>query len=207
VNKLPPSTGRPGWIRISAARQIPIAIVGLCSALSLGGDTARESLRYERSGLAAGEIWRLLSGHFVHLGWGHLVLNLTALGIMARLFEDVLGRLEWLVVTAASALAIDLGLYYVSGTTEWYVGLSGVLHGLLAAGSVKLIVAREAAGPFLLALIFAKLVWEQFGGPLPYSEFASGGPVIIDAHLFGAVGGIAGLMFAQLVRRLRASPV
>jgi rhomboid family GlyGly-CTERM serine protease len=179
----------------------------LCTALSLGGDTARVWLRYERSGLVAGEAWRLLTGHVVHLGWGHLALNLAALGVLARLFENVLGRLEWLLVTVAAAAAIDLGLYFISSGTEWYVGFSGVLHGLLVAGSLKLIVARETTGPFLLGLILIKLIWEQLGGPLPYSELTSGGAVIVQAHLYGAVGGLVGLLFVPLVRRLGTAPL
>ena len=44
----------------------------------------------------------------------------------------------------------------------------------------------------ILALIFGKIAYEQFAGPVPGSEFASGGPVVVDAHLYGAIGGLAG---------------
>ena len=46
-------------------------------------------------------------------------------------------------------------------------------------------------------IVAGKLAWEQFAGPLPGSESGSGGPVIVDAHLYGAVGG---LLAAVLIR-------
>jgi rhomboid family GlyGly-CTERM serine protease len=179
----------------------------LCVAVSFGGDGLRESLRYERAGLEAGEFWRLLSGQLVHLGTGHLVLNLAALGVLGLLFEDALDRLEWALASLVSAFAIDVGLYWFSGEVQWYVGLSGVLHGLMAAGSLKLLAARASSGLILLSITIGKLLWEQFGGPLPYSELTSGGPVIVDAHLYGALGGAAGMLAARIIRPRRGAPL
>jgi len=36
-------------------------------------------LRYERSSILDGELWRLLSAYLVHGGWEHLWLNIIAL--------------------------------------------------------------------------------------------------------------------------------
>jgi len=53
----------------------------------------------------------------------------------------------------------------------------------------------------LVAFVAAKLVWEQTGGPLPGSEATSGGTVIVDAHLYGALGGfIAAYLMWRRVR-------
>ena len=41
---------------------------------------------------------------------------------------------RWLLVTLASAIAVSAGLYLLSPPIEWYLGFSGVLHGLLLAG-------------------------------------------------------------------------
>ena len=60
------------------------ALVGLCAiVLELGGDPAREVLAYTREGVAAGELWRLLTGHLVHLGWTHMWLNLAGIALVA----------------------------------------------------------------------------------------------------------------------------
>jgi rhomboid family GlyGly-CTERM serine protease len=205
VNKPSISSPARARLRISGPWLAPLTIALLCVALSVGGDSLQQWLRYERAALEAGELWRLLSGHLVHLGTGHLILNLAALGVLGLLFADALDQLEWVLVSLASALAIDIGLYWLSGDVQWYVGLSGVLHGLMAAGSLSLLASRTPGGLILLSITISKLLLEQFGGALPYSELTSGGPVIVDAHLYGALGGGAGLLAARLVRSRRAA--
>jgi rhomboid family GlyGly-CTERM serine protease len=187
--------------------RVPLGIALLCVVLSLGGDTLRELARYERNELLEGEIWRLVSGHLVHLGTGHTILNLSALGILVWLFDEVLDNVDWAFVMLASALGIDVGLYWFASEVDWYVGLSGVLHGVMIAGSLKLLAARAPIGLLLLVLTLGKLAWEQWGGPVPFSELTSGGPVVIEAHLFGALGGVAGLALSMLVRRARRPPL
>ena len=34
-------------------------------------------LEYQRRAIGEGELWRLFSGHLVHLGWEHLLMNLV----------------------------------------------------------------------------------------------------------------------------------
>ena len=58
----------------------PVVALGLASlALAFGGDEARTWARYDGVMIAGGEYWRLITGHLVHLGWGHLWPNLVAL--------------------------------------------------------------------------------------------------------------------------------
>jgi len=186
---------------------VPLAVALVCAALALGGDTLRELLRYERLAIEQGELWRLVGAHFVHLGAGHTVLNLAALAVLAFLFDEALDSLDWTAAVLASALAINAGLYWHASGVAWYVGLSGVLHGVMVAGGIRLSAARAPIGPVLLVLTAAKLAWERWGGPLPGSELASGGPVITEAHLYGAVGGGAALALLALVRRRGFRPV
>ncbi len=42
----------------------------------------------------------------------------------------------------------------------------------------------------LLVAIMLKLTWELFMGPIPGSESTAGGPVIVQAHLYGSMGGL-----------------
>ena len=50
--------------------------------------------------------------------------------------------------------------------------------------------------PVLLLGIGSKLIWEQLAGPIPFSESTSGGPVLVEAHLYGTIGGL----LTQLIR-------
>lgn len=70
----------------------------------------------------------------------------------------------------------------------WYLGISGALHGILAAAAFVRIRRRDFAGWLLVGLLLAKLAHEQTHGPLP---FAGDMPVVVDAHLYGALGGLA----------------
>jgi rhomboid family GlyGly-CTERM serine protease len=173
----------------------------LCVTLAVPGDSARELARYDRGDVLAGEYWRLLSGHFVHLGWGHTWLNVAALLIVGMLFSDVLRTRDWLASVCASILAIDIGLLWLEPDVEWYVGLSGALHGLVAAGALHLVARRERLGLVLVLGLCAKLVYEQAFGALPLTAATSGGPVLVVAHLYGAIGGACAAALALYLRR------
>lgn len=175
-------------------------LIAVCLLLAAGGEDARELGRYERAALEGGEYWRLVSGHLVHLGVGHLWPNVAALAIVGLLFEDVFRNADWWRVSAASAAAIDLGLYGLQPTVLWYVGLSGVLHGIVAAGALALVVRRQPVGIVLALGLTAKLVFEQVEGPLPFTADSVGGPVVVAAHLYGALGGLLAEAAAQIVR-------
>ena len=178
-----------------------VALLVVCTVLAGGGDELRELGRYERQAIQGGEYWRLVSGHLVHLGWGHLWPNLAATAIIGLLFEGVFRNADWLRVGAASAAAIDLGLYALEPQVLWYVGLSGVLHGYVAAGALALLVRRDKLGVVLAIGVAAKLIFEQLSGPVPFTAESVGGPVVVAAHLYGVVGGLLAEAVRQVARR------
>jgi rhomboid family GlyGly-CTERM serine protease len=135
-----------------------------------------------------------------------LLLNLAGLALIAWIVGRAWDWRGWLVVCGTSIVVIGAGFWFFNPSLEWYVGLSGLLHGLLAAGLVAGIRGREAESVVLAILVAGKLVWEQLAGPLPGSESASGGAVIVDAHLYGAMGGV--LATFLMWRRVRtAAPI
>src|ERR1700744_665360 len=112
----------------------------LLTAVLALGDNISAVLRYDRSAIAAGGWWRLLTAHIVHLDAHHLILNELGLVLMWSLFaQDSLAE-EWCAIVLAGALAISSGLWWLSPRVEWYVGASGVLHSVMAAGAVKHVV-------------------------------------------------------------------
>lgn len=164
-------------------------LLGLIVLTAVGGEFLRELLRYERTGLAAGEVWRLLGAHLVHLSWSHTLLNGAAVVLIGVIFSTRATLMWWLVALAVSIVAIDLGLWFVSTDVGWYVGLSGALHGLFAVGAWLEWRQGQRSGLYLMLGLIAKLVFEQFAGALPMTAGAAGGPVVVDAHLYGALGG------------------
>jgi rhomboid family GlyGly-CTERM serine protease len=183
---------------------VPVVIAIVAAVFELGGKPVRELLAFDRNGIAAGEAWRLLSGHFVHLGISHLALNLVGLALVWYLVGRHFTTVRWLIVTILSIVAMDAGFWWLNPELDWYVGLSGLLHGLLAAGLVVAVRERDREGLVIALFVIGKLAWEQWGGPLPGSETTAGGAVIVDAHLYGAIGGaLAGIVAGFTGRRVR----
>jgi len=183
---------------------VPVVIAIVAAVFELGGKPVRELLAFDRTGIAAGEAWRLLSGHFVHLGISHLALNLVGLALVWYLVGGRYTTVRWLFVAILSIVAMDAGFWALNPELDWYVGLSGLLHGLLAAGLVVAVRERDREGLVIALFVIGKLAWEQWGGPLPGSEATAGGAVIVDAHLYGAIGGaLAGIVAGFTGRRVR----
>jgi rhomboid family GlyGly-CTERM serine protease len=162
------------------------AALALLFALQLGGPTTLAALRYDRHALQAGQWWRLASAHLVHLDLRHTVLNGLGLILMWALFvRDYRGR-QWFLILVTSAAFIDAGLWFRDSGVEWYVGASGVLHGVMAAGVLALLRRREWSGVLLGVFLVGKLIYEQTTGALPFAGPSV--PVVVDAHLYGAIG-------------------
>ena len=152
------------------------------------GEQLRLLLRYEREAVLQGEYWRLLTGHLVHGSWLHLVLNCAGLGLITALFPDHYSTRQWLLIGLLSLVTIDVGFVFWEPQLAWYVGLSGVLHGALAAGGIAWWRYETKRLALALSMIFVgKLLWEQLHGALPLS---GGMAVVVDAHLYGAIGGV-----------------
>lgn len=173
-----------------------MATVLLAAALvsQMMGEAATRWLRYERDGVLAGQVWRVFTCHLAHLGWPHLLTNAVALALVAALLGKQQRASDWWVAGAASALAIGAGLAFLNPSVGWYVGLSGMVHGLFAAGCVALLRRHPAVALLSMLALAAKLAWEQTHPVNPAREAWVGGAIIVDAHLYGAAGGwLAGL--------------
>jgi rhomboid family GlyGly-CTERM serine protease len=166
-------------------RWIWLLAILLALDLVLGlGDSVNAALRYDRGAIAAGGWWRLLTAHMVHLDVHHLVLNELGLVLMWALFASDFDAVEWCVIVSSGALAISSGLWWLSPRVGWYVGASGVLHTVMAAGCARHLAVRTWDRWLLLLILCVKLAYEQLGGHEPPL-------VVVDAHLYGAVCGFA----------------
>jgi rhomboid family GlyGly-CTERM serine protease len=183
---------------------LPVAIVIVLLTVMHGGEHTAAMLRYEREAVLSGEAWRLLTGHLVHADGSHLLWNILGLALVFALFAREYSPGEWSVVMLASTAAIDLGFLAFEPQIAWYVGLSGVLHGLMTAGLAAWLRVRRDPLTVSIAVIFVgKLIWEHMRGPLPFIAESLTVPVIHEAHSYGAIGG-ALCAIVLLARRGRA---
>jgi rhomboid family GlyGly-CTERM serine protease len=185
---------RGRWVWLLAIILVLDLVLGL-------GDSIGEALRYDRSAIAAGGWWRLLTAHIVHLDLHHLILNELGLVLVWALFAEDFDAVEWCVIVSVGALGISSGLFWLSPRVAWYVGASGVLHSIMAAGCAKHLAVRAWDRWILVVGLCGKLLYEQFGGREPPL-------VVVDAHLYGAVSGFlagAALSWRTAIIRLRSA--
>lgn len=178
---------------------IPLAIATIAALLQATGGA--ETWRLARE-LVLSEPWRLASGQLVHLGWTHMLMNLAGLGIVWTLFGRDLQTWQWVGAILACGAGVSLGLLCLSPGLDWYVGFSGILHGLLAA-AVLVRISRQPTTLTALVLIglAAKLAWELLAGGEADTARLIGGTVVVDAHFYGALAGAAWGGFLVLIRR------
>ncbi|KKO45257.1 protease [Arsukibacterium ikkense] len=159
-------------------------------------DAAQQLLAYQRQPLADGELWRLLSGHLLHSNFYHLLLNAGGLLIIMLLHGNYQRQLHLIWQLLFHALWISGLLYWLQPQVQQYVGLSGVLHGLLFFGALLDIKTGKTGGVLLTLGILAKIGYEQYQGPDAELGQLINATVAIDAHLYGVISGA--VLFALL---------
>ena len=165
-----------------------------------------DALEYRRA-LAFTQPWRLLTAHYVHLGFLHAALNGVALILLGHLFADRLRPRDVFAILAIAPVALSLAFWLLLPELHWYRGLSGALHSLYFAGCVAWI--GQAAGrarwlpiAALAAGTVKVLVEQPWDASFPVHEVLRVA-VVPQAHLIGAiVGTTAGL----LLRSRREQP-
>lgn len=152
-------------------------------------ETVTPLLRYENNLAQTHQWWRLFSAHFIHLNWAHLLLNLAALWILVLFYFDDGKRFTLITSILLLSVGTSAGLYIFSPNVSWYVGLSGVLHGLFIIGAT----IKYRTKPYLLTVfitaIIIKLLWEQFFSDPQSMQHIIGNAIVFDGHLYGAITG------------------
>jgi rhomboid family GlyGly-CTERM serine protease len=180
----------------------PAVLMAIVLVLGLGGDAARDALRYNAALIHAGQWWRLLSDNFVHLGWWHLFLNEVGLFVLVLLCPEVLSPAVWARRVVLIGIGMSLGLYFFVPRVSSYVGMSGLIHGLFVLGlGRQVLVQRDLIAAGCLAYLVGKVGWELATGVPVSDEEAIGGKVLVESHLYGTLSAIIyGLIFGAFTR-------
>ena len=174
---------------------LALALLSVAATLWPG---ALAALEWQRTAIDGGDWFRLLGAHVAHLSLRHLLFNLLGLALLAELLMERWHGRDIVSLCLASALGTSLLLWRFEPGLQWYVGLSGLLHGLW--GGAALAGWREARSRLhagALAALAIKLAW------LNPAASATDLPVVPDAHLYGAASGLAWATLIHAWRRLR----
>ena len=157
-------------------------------------------LAYNRIQIANGEVWRTLSGHFLHFNWTHWFLNSSALLLIVSIFHESWSWKTLLSSLTFSALCISACLWFISDDLKRYVGLSACLYALLVT---SLIMDRSLSTRLRLSVwitLLLKLLVDHSQPQLSMAKLI-GGPVAVDSHVYGVLSGLANGALLSLKRK------
>lgn len=134
------------------------------------------------------DVWRWVSGHFVHISATHLTWNLGAFIILGSIIEQ--HRKHELLIGLMIGAAV-INVYLATGyDLPAYAGLSGVLNSLLIIALYRLCHSDTYRNAALLTLVgsMLKIIIEMNSGASLVSHLAW--PPVPQAHLLGWLAGI-----------------
>lgn len=147
-------------------------------------------LSFERNLIAQGEGWRIITGNLAHTNLWHLLLNLSGLAVLYSLFQEYLTAWRLPVLLLLLGTAVGLGIWWWCPQTQWYMGLSGLLHGLFVWGAMQDIRYRRYSGWLMLLGIVIKLGLDFYSAGESPVAVLIGARVHIESHLLGSVAGL-----------------
>lgn len=192
----------PGFLTIATA-------VALLALLQVLPPAWHGVLRYERGAVLDGELWRLLTGHLIHLGLAHWALNAAGLVLCALLADRADAPIlpGWLLLRlAALGVGVSLMLLALAPEVSHYVGLSGVLYGLFVLVLWPQARRREPIGLAALFVLIGWMLWQMLHGPTHSEMELIGGRIVAQAHLFGVLSAVAMLLAQALLQAAKGRP-
>jgi rhomboid family GlyGly-CTERM serine protease len=159
---------------------------------------------FDRTAIANGELWRLITGHWTHWSGEHLGWDLLVFAVVGGALELRGKRNAFLTCTVLSALLISGGVWVLRPGMVEYRGLSGIDCALVTLIAVDLLRQSIRDGRRGLSLALTGLL-AGYLGKVTF-EFATGLTLFVAsgqgffvpvplAHVLGGTLGIAlGLM-------------
>lgn len=95
---------------------------------------------------------------------------------------------------------IGCALFFLDSDIIWYVGFSGVLHGLFSYGVMNDIYHKDKWGYLLGLGLLVKVAYEQFFGAEQTTIELIDAPILVNAHLYGM---LAGIIYYLLSRKIK----
>jgi len=175
---------------------VTLLLAAATTLLQIWPDVAAR-LSYDRVAIAAGEVWRLFTGHLTHWNSDHLAWDALMFALLGAIVERRDRACFWATLGAAP-LAISAAVWLLQPGVEQYRGLSGVDSALFAL--VALIVydemrrARQTTAAWALVALavgfIGKTFWELATGATLFVDSARAGFTPLPlAHVVGACAG------------------
>jgi len=183
----------------------PLCIIIVSIILALTEPMSSDWFAYDRHQLIDFQWWRLITGHFLHTNSTHLLLNTAGLTLLWALHGQYYQTPRYLIIFFLLCLGTSGGLYLFAPQMQWYVGLSGVLHGLFVIGAYFDIKNKLKSGWLMLIGVWLKVLHEQIYGASEDVAQLIAANVAIDAHLFGTITGCIIILYYFILDKTQTS--
>lgn len=187
--------------------QLPIftSLLTVIAVLVFQQDQAANWLEYDRQAIMAGQLWRLITSHWVHWSASHLFWDLLLFGITGSLIEKN-SRPVFIGIIILSSLFISCFVWFGQPQMMSYRGLSGLdsalfvfLSGWLTISGLKRKDTADVILSGFLFLFFAgKITYEAITGHSGFVDSANLFIPVPSAHLIGAIAGIIVLLLIEI---------
>lgn len=137
---------------------------------------------FNREQILHGQIWRMVTGHFVHQDLEYLFLNLMFLIAISIIFRAKINIINLLLLSLLFSISISLLILLLYSNIDWFNGFSGILHALFAYFCIQSL-KEDNLFKIMLMILLAKIVMENIN-LFKISEFA-----LVEMHLLGLVVG------------------
>ncbi|MFQ3231104.1 rhombosortase [Reinekea sp.] len=160
-----------------------------------------EILYFNAAQVSEGQLWRAFTAWLVQANVEHWLVNLWGLIVMAIVLPKQLSREDWLAFTSIwllSSLCLWLSSY------QAYVGLSGVLYGLLFWSIARSPFYGSRIKIAVLAIIIAKVIIENSSLPWFKEAWLSqwiGSEIAHESHVWGLGSGLITYFAYWLIQR------
>jgi len=151
----------------------------------------QETLRYQHDWWQSGQVWRIVTANWVHVGWVHMALNMLGLAVCVGLANPHWSVKRWFLNSLCIGIGISTLFTLQNPNLHWYVGFSGVLFGLYFLAAHDLYARDRLIALLMGGAIVIKIILEQYTSIDLDSSAIIGAPVIVDAHLYGLLMAIA----------------
>lgn len=175
----------------------------VCCLVQFGlSEPQLQSLIYIRSNISEYEYWRFFSHSLVHTNTYHLLLNVGGIVLLWALHGEYYSWRNIFVILIWLAFTTSTSLYWISPSTDYYMGLSAHLHGIFVFGACLDIRTKRSGGWLLLIGLSVKLLLENITNDSSTARLIEA-DVATSAHFLGAVSGLG---FAMLYLRIKHLP-
>ncbi len=164
-------------------------------------------MEYDRVLIENGEYLRFLTSSLVHLGYFHLLINLTILAVSIALFFIAKLPLILLIPSLVShILTTNMMTYYWSPETQIQLGFSSALYGFL----IFILVVNTYKTNWLYILpsivVIARVLSQQSEDfDVMYLQEYIHAPVFAQGHLYGLFSGLISItmyfIYVYIIKR------